>query len=183
MSHESWFSKSNITLYCIEVSSHNSLLVHLFWQASTITYEQRKKDRHSFPIYQKLDTYFFAPFLCNATIKVFLVMTNMIHCLNPISVTRRRRGSLMKKAWNFITVRQLGTLKHMLQYLLLQVMVLYLHCVKNFTLPNTIWFNVVIIQSWIKRTITFCHFSIENNVDMIIYNNQRIWCYLITITQ
>ena len=50
----------------------------------------------------------FAPFLCNATIKVFLVMTNMIHCLNPISVTKRRQGSRIKRPETSLLSGNLG---------------------------------------------------------------------------
>ena len=127
------------TLPCISLRYY--LIIHCcyiyFWQAYDYirTKKERSPELSNLP---KARYILFAPFLCNATIKVFLVMTNMIHCLNPISVTKRRQGSLIKKAWNFITVRQLGTRKHMLQYLLLQVLVLYLLCVKKLTFPSTI---------------------------------------------
>ena len=108
MSKESCFFKGNITLYFIEVLSHNSFLLHLFL-TGLYDYIRTKKERSPpFSDLPKARYILFAPFLCNATIKVFLVMTNMIHCLNPISVTKRRQGSLIKRPETSLLSGNLG---------------------------------------------------------------------------
>ena len=108
MSQESCFLKGNITLYFIEVLSHNSLLLHLFLTGLRLHTNKERKITRAFQFTKSQIHTFFAPFLCNATIKVFLVMTNMIHCLNPISVTKRRQGSLIKRPETSLLSGNLG---------------------------------------------------------------------------
>ena len=97
------------TLPCIWLRYY--LIIHCcyiyFWQAYDYirTKKERSPELSNLP---KARYILFAPFLCNATIKVFLVMTNMIHCLNPISVTKRRQGSLIKRPETSLLSGNLG---------------------------------------------------------------------------
>ena len=93
-----WDDFQKVLLLCISLRYY--LIIHCcyiyFWQAYDYirTKKERSPELSNLP---KARYILFAPFLCNATIKVFLVMTNMIHCLNPISVTKRRQGSFIKR--------------------------------------------------------------------------------------
>ena len=102
------FLKGNITLYIIEVLSHNSLLLHLFLTGLRLHTNKERKITRAFQFTKsQIHTFLHHSFVMQL-LKFFLVMTNMIHCLNPISVTKRRQGSLIKRPETSLLSGNLG---------------------------------------------------------------------------